>query len=115
MLRRYTRLRSYVRPRPIRLKPRRGRVEDPEYLRWVRSLPCLIGNRDCRGSSDPHHVGHFGQARRNDHKAVPLCRIHHEENERLNNVPFEEKYGLNFEAEIQRLREIYQTTRGERV
>lgn len=113
MLRRYARLRSYTRPRPIRLKPRRGRIEDPAYLRWIRSLGCLIANRDCRGSSDPHHVGHFGQARRNDHKAVPLCRIHHDENERLNNQPFEEKYGIEFHAEIVRLQTEYQQRRGE--
>ena len=108
MVRRYTRLRSHTRPRPIRLKPRRGRIEDPAYLRWIRLLACLIGSRECRGSSDPHHVGHFGQARRNDHRAVPLCRIHHDENERLNNGPFEEKYGVDFEAEIIRLRAEYQ-------
>ena len=108
MLRRYTRLRSYTRPRPVRLKPRRGKIEDPAYLRWIRALPCLIGNRECRGSSDPHHVGHYGQARRNDHNAVPLCRIHHDENERLNNAPFEEKYGLDFEVEIARLRAEYE-------
>ncbi len=107
MLRRYSRLRSYTRLRPIRLKPRRGRIDDPAYLRWIRSLACMIGNRDCRGSSDPHHVGHYGQARSNDHKAVPLCRVHHDEAERINDGPFEEKYGVSFEAAIERLNEGY--------
>jgi hypothetical protein len=108
MLRRYAHLRTYTRLRPRRLKPRRGRIEDPAYLRWIRSLACMIQDRDCRGSSDPHHVGHYGQARSNDYNAVPLCRVHHEVAERINDGPFEERFGVSFSAAIQGLNEEYQ-------
>jgi len=115
MLRRYSRLRTYTRLRPYRLKPRRGRIEDPAYLRWIRSQPCMIGNRDCRGLSDPHHVGHLGQARKNDYNAVPLCRVHHDEVTKIHNGPFEERYGVSFSAAIQGLNEEYRLTKRGRV
>jgi hypothetical protein len=111
MLRRYTRPRTYTQLRPVRLKPRRGRIEDPAYLRWIRSQPCMIQNRECRGSTDPHHVGHFGQARANDRNAVPLCRRHHDQCQQIHNRPFEERYGVSFSAAIQGLNDEYDTTR----
>jgi hypothetical protein len=75
----------------------------------------MIQNRECRGSSDPHHVGHFGQARANDFNAVPLCRVHHEEVQRAHNGPFEERYGVSFSAAIQGLNEEYGLTKGGKV
>jgi hypothetical protein len=75
----------------------------------------MIQNRECRGSSDPHHVGHYGQARSNDHNAVPLCRVHHDETERLNNGPFEEKYEVSFAAAIQGLNEEYRIIQARRI
>jgi hypothetical protein len=112
MLRRYSRLRSYTRLRPYRLKPRRGRIEDPAYLRFIRSQSCMIANRSCRGQIDPHHIGRYGQARSNDRRATPLCRLHHDEAQLIHNGPFEEKYGVSFEAAITSLNDEYQS-RGE--
>jgi hypothetical protein len=112
MLRRYSHLRTYTRLKPYRLKPRRGRIEDPAYLRFIRSHPCMIANRECRGMIDPHHVGHYGQARANDRRAAPLCRVHHDEVTLIHNGPFQEKYGVSFEAAITGLNDEYQS-RGE--
>ena len=107
MLRRYSRLRTYTRLKPYRLKPRRGRIEDPAYLRFIRSQPCMIADRKCRGQIDPHHVGHYGQARANDRNAVPLCRVHHDEATLIHNGPFQERYGVSFSAAIEGLNEEY--------
>src|SRR5687768_8869298 len=46
---------------PVRAKrpgpPRRGRTRDPEYLAWVRTLPCTIaGLHLCEGRIEAHHV-----------------------------------------------------------
>ena len=112
MLRRYSRLRTYTRLKHYRLKPRRGRIEDPAYLRFIRSQACMISDRKCRGQIDPHHVGHYGQARANDRKAVPLCRLHHDEAQSIHNWKFEEKYGVSFEAAIIGLNDEYES-RGE--
>jgi hypothetical protein len=112
MLRRYSRLRTYARLKPYRLKPRRGRIEDPAYLWFIRSQACMIASRKCRGQIDPHHVGHFGQARANDYNAVPLCRVHHDEATLIHNGPFEERYGVSFSAAIEGLNEEYRSTRG---
>ena len=103
-----------TRLRPYRLKPRRGRIEDPVYLQWIRSQPCLIRNRECRGPTDPHHVGHFGQARTNDYSAVPLCRRHHDLAQQIHQGPFEERYGVSFAAAITGLNEEYRVLKGKR-
>jgi hypothetical protein len=114
MLRRHSRLSSHTRLRPYRLKPRRGRIEDRVYLKWIRSQPCLIRNRECRGPTDPHHVGHFGQARTNDYSAVPLCRRHHDLAQQIHQGPFEERYGVSFAAAITALNEEYRVLKGKR-
>lgn len=112
MLRRYSRLRTYTRLKPYRLKPRRGRIEDRDYLRFIRSQPCIISDRKCRGPIDPHHIGHYGQARANDRRAAPLCRLHHDEAETITDQKFEEEYGVSFEAAIIGLNDEYES-RGE--
>lgn len=112
MLRHYSRLRTYARLKPYRLKPRRGRIEDPAYLRFIRRQPCMVENRKCRGQIDPHHVGHYGQARANDYNAVPLCRVHHDEATLIHNGPFEDRYEVSFSAAIEGLNEEYRSTRG---
>ena len=115
MLRRYSRLKSRTRLRPYRDKPRRGRIEDPIYLKWIRSQPCMIQNRECRGATDPHHVGHLGQARTNDYNTVPLCRRHHDLAQQIRQEPFEERYGVSFAKAITGLNEEYRLLKGKRV
>ncbi len=101
MLRRYTRL------RPVALKPKKGRIEDPAFLAFVRRQPCLLrGKHRCRGPVDPHHVGHYGQARRNDRKAVPLCRSGHDLAHKYKRT-FETRFGIDFEREIARLNRMF--------
>lgn len=66
------------------LAQRQPRLEDPAYLAYVRTLPCLIC---ARGSSDPAHIRaaaplygkrYTGKAEKPDDKWVlPLCRHHH--------------------------------------
>lgn len=52
------------------------RVENPRYLAFVRSHPCLI----CSGHADPHHIIPGGMGTKApDYHTVPLCRTHHNE------------------------------------
>lgn len=109
MLRRYAPLRRYS------LKPRRGRVEDPKYLAWIRTLPCVVQDRDCRGRIDPHHVGRFGRGRDNDYNAIPLCRRHYDLIHEIHRRAFAARFALSFEAAIAGLNDEYEVTRGRRI
>jgi len=55
--------------------------ESPEYLMFVRCLPCRMQMHDpCFGGVEAHHAGRdrgMGQ-RAHDSTAVPLCRKHHQ-------------------------------------
>lgn len=73
--------------KPKRKKPRRsGRVRDPKYLEFVRTLPCcaphvpefVVLTQPC-GQSEAHHAGNdrgYGQ-KCSDHDTIPLCRTAH--------------------------------------
>lgn len=52
--------------------------EDPEYLDWLRSLPCCkCGKAPCR---EVHHRTGAGMGRRaHDHESMPLCHDCHME------------------------------------
>lgn len=64
------------------------RIEDKEYLEWVRLQPCIICGWS-KGKNSVHHVGDGIHSKRaNDHLVVPLCdrtwnrecpNCHHEE------------------------------------
>lgn len=68
------------------LAQRQPRQEDPAYLAYVRTLPCLVCGR--HGPCDPAHIRaaaplygkrYTGKAEKPDDKWVlPLCRRHHE-------------------------------------
>lgn len=88
--------------------------EDPAYLDYLRSLPCLICARDGMRQeyrTTPHHWptknngGH-------DHEAVPLCgdgvRGHHGLFHQIGVKSFESRYELNLKAEAARLYAEYQ-------
>ena len=81
---------------PVRKKrkgpPRRGRVLDPKYLAFIRTLPCVCCNienwRSCcywvmslamfTYPSEAAHTGPHGLSQKsNDRTAIPLCAEHH--------------------------------------
>jgi hypothetical protein len=48
--------------------------DDPEYLAFIRLLPCLI----CGKKAEPHHAGQRGIGQKaDDRTAIPLCQKHH--------------------------------------
>ena len=67
----------YPQAKPIKYR-------NPEYLAWIRSLPCLV----CGQHSEACHVRHeyWGAGsgvKSHDYCAIPLCHEHHTyENER---------------------------------
>ena len=113
MLRRYTRLRSYSRLRPIRLKPRRGVVRDTGYLRWLHGQPCIVHGEKCR-FVEAHHVGRP----RSDDRAVPLCEwLHRTGPDAVTTIGqrrFEAKFGVSFAAAIAGLNEEYRLYKARR-
>ncbi len=64
-------------------KPRRER--DSAYMKWIKTLPCLVCyvlQVDPKDVSDPHHVipdggGKMG-SKVSDRRCIPMCRFHHE-------------------------------------
>ena len=62
------------------------KYRNPDYLTWIRSLPCLVCG--CRHKSIACHVrreywGAGGSTKSHDYCAIPLCHEHHTyENER---------------------------------
>jgi hypothetical protein len=114
MLRRYTRLRTYTRLRPYRLKPRRGVVKDPAYRVWLHDQSCIVHGEKCRWVA-MHHVGRP----RNDRRGVPLCDWLHQTGPdavtTIGRRAFEEKFQISFEAEITRLNEEYELSKGRSV
>ena len=81
-------------------------VRNPAYLRWVRSLPCLV----CRTTRDVEaaHTGAHGISQKSsDLSAIPLCGKHHRTGDdsyhRLGPRRFAEVHGLNIRAIVGRL------------
>lgn len=82
---------------PLKRKPRKKQPGDnPRYLAWIRTLPCLLcWARDKGGfeygwvrlirwaygqksRTEPHHAGDHGYAQLPpDRTAIPLCAEHH--------------------------------------
>lgn len=95
-------------------KFRHRQIECPEYLAWIRRLPCILRRLGCvcevTYPVESHHVGHFGRARENDFNAIPLCALgHHREGpfavHRLGRKAFESRFGIDLDAEVRRLNE----------
>ena len=64
----------------FRTELRKGRDYDPEYLTFIRSLPCLICRRTNR--IEAAHVGARGLGQKcDDRETIPLCAFHHREGE----------------------------------
>lgn len=59
------------------LRNSRTHLEDPKYLRWVRSQPCAIPGCTS-GFIESAHIGPRGfGVRCDDRQAIPLCAGHH--------------------------------------
>jgi hypothetical protein len=77
--------RTPLRHTPLKRKPRKKREgDDPEYLAWIRTLPCELGPRLnypwCSGATEAHHAGDHGFTQKApDRTAIPLCLWHHRE------------------------------------
>lgn len=62
----------YPQPRP------RGRIEDPAYLAWVRTLDCCACGPDQRTQTQAHHYGPRPKGRKTDDwLSAPLCALCH--------------------------------------
>ena len=77
-------------PKPIRYK-------SPEYLGFIKLLPCEIDNEECMGQSIPHHVEPGGVGTKcDDTFTVSLCVGHHDEVHTQGVKTFTKKYNLDF-------------------
>lgn len=84
------------------LRQRQPREEDPAYLAYVRTLPCLICQRP--GPSDPAHLRTGARQYRkpstgmgekpSDCWVLPLCRTHHDDQHRNNEVAWWARHGF---------------------
>lgn len=56
------------------------REGDPEYLAWVRTLPCCAPSvTKCKAPADAHHMTGAGMGMKaGDRETMPLCRAHHQ-------------------------------------
>ena len=81
-------------------------VRNPAYLRWIRSLPCLV----CRTTRavEAAHTGPHGLSQKSsDLCAIPLCGRHHRTGDdsyhRLGPWKFAAVHELNIRAMVARL------------
>jgi hypothetical protein len=103
--------------RPIRSKPRKGTELSPAYLDFMHTQRCLLAGRSdtvCEGMLNAHHVDLQLADPRNDYRTVPLCEAHHlngfgpDAIHKLGRTRWQEKFDIDLEVEIKRLRQEYQ-------
>ncbi|MDE1188219.1 MAG: DUF968 domain-containing protein [Pantoea sp.] len=84
-------------PESFMKRPKRRRLENEKYTRWVKAQTCACCNNP---ADDPHHIIGHGQGgmgtKAHDLFVIPLCRAHHDELHR-NPGEFENKYGSQTE------------------
>ena len=93
---------SYFSRRP---KP----TDDPDYLAFIRTLPCLI----CGNPAEPHHSAPKSTDQRGpDRGALPLCRKHHRRGFATSahtlGKRFWRYHGISRMEEIARLNKMYE-------
>lgn len=121
---------------PPRRKPRRGRVRSAAFLRFVRSLPCVLcqrkrhsrgfeiynmsaGSRWLNWASGQYteaaHVGNRGLGQKcSDRETIPLCAAHHRTGKDSHHVlgkKFWDFHGLDKEKLIAELNARYEEER----
>lgn len=83
-------------PKPTR-RPKRKRPRDPEYLIWIRTLPCCVPG--CRNPSEAHHLRSASNSgvglKPDDRFAISLCHHHHMEAHTIGQKTFEARYAIN--------------------
>ena len=89
---------------------KRARVADPDYLEWIRQMPCMVGYR-CQGTVVPHHLESRG-AGGSDHYVIPLCGLHHAEIHMIGERTMGDRYLVNWWYEVARLEERWWTKEG---
>lgn len=76
--------------------PKPRRIQDRDYLQFVRAHPCLI--KQCWRKPSAHHVRFPGQGglgtKPSDFQTVPLCEKHHRQEHDLGRERFEAEHGL---------------------
>ena len=81
-------------------------VRNEAYLRWIRSLPCLVCHTP-RGVEAAHTGPHGISQKSSDLSAIPLCGRHHRTGDdsyhRLGPRKFAEVHELNIQAIVARL------------
>ncbi len=91
-----------------RSKPRRGRIVDKAYMAFIAEQPCIVSGE----RSTVHHVRSYGSPK-DDLRTLPLAPRYHmvqwgpESIEALGKKRFEERHGVDLEAEITRLQRLY--------
>jgi hypothetical protein len=112
-------------PKSPRIKAR----QNPEYLRWIRQQPCLVGRwtdpeyfgGSCPRSEAAHPHADGTNLKGPDRDAVPFCAQHHRTD--LNSwhqypegpEAFCEANGIDLESERNRLRGKYEKETGRKV
>ena len=99
--------------RKMRFQPRRGPDRSPEYLAWIRTLPCLVCSRVSGGATviEAAHTNALGPRglgqKTTDFSAIPLCSGHHRENRdsyhALGEQGFSHTHGINLQEIVLRL------------
>jgi len=83
-------------------------VRDPQYLRFLKKLPCVACLKTW--NVDPAHTGPHGIGQKAcDRKAIPLCRKCHREFD-AGPQRFIDKHKLNIPALIAKFNQFYRTT-----
>ena len=81
-------------------------IRNPEYLRWIRTLPCAVC-RAIRGVEAAHTGPHGLGQKSSDLSAIPLCARHHrtglDSYHKLGPRKFAEVHQLNIPAIVVRL------------
>ena len=88
---------------------------NPKYLNWIRTLPCLICERQGKhqtSRTEAHHAGEHGYGRKAaDSTAIPLCGVeHHREGRQAVHVigkRFGVVHGIDVTEEMVRLNREY--------
>ena len=121
MLRRRHRLKPTRMPNK-REKPRRGPARSPEFLAWIRSLPCAVCQRGPTvyfpvEAAHTHGLGPRGMGQKSsDFSAIPLCFWHHrgdsDSYHELGEKRFAAQHGLDIPGLVRRLNDEFSSRRG---
>jgi hypothetical protein len=70
----------------------------PDYLAWIRTLTCCVGNLECEGAVEAAHVKSKGAGGCDEGNTVPCCTRHHFIQHTIGIRSFAVRYDLNLAA-----------------